>query len=58
MKPLLAAAVVIALALSPSIGECLKAHQEDHPNRYLLTYWVLLVVILAFVAGESIIGAA
>lgn len=58
MKALLAAAVVIALALSPSISECLKAHQEDHPNKPLLWGWVAVVVILAVVAGEEILGGA
>lgn len=58
MKSLLAAALVIALALSPSVGECLRAGQEQHPNRYLLWGWAALVVILAVVAGEEILGAA
>lgn len=58
MKSLLAAAVVIALALSPSIGECVRAQQEQHANRYLLFGWAALVIILAIVAGEEILAGA
>ncbi len=57
-KALMAAAVVIALALSPSIAECLKAHQEEDGRRWLLWGWVALVVILALTAGETLLGAS
>ena len=56
MKALLAAAVVIALALSPSISECIQAHKDDAPHKLMLWGWVSLVVILAVVAGEEILG--
>ena len=58
MKALTAAALVIALALSPSISECLQAHEQQHPNRWLLWGWAGLVILLAVVAGEELIGGA
>lgn len=58
MKQLLIAAVVIALALSPSVAECVNAHQEDHPQKWILWAWIALVVILAFTAGDVIMGGA
>lgn len=57
-KALTAAALVIVLALSPSVGECLKAHQEDHPNKPLLWGWVGLVVVLALAFGEEFMGGS
>lgn len=56
MKPLIIAAAVIALALSPSIKECVQAHRDGDPHRFLIFGWAALVVILAFVAGEEILG--
>ena len=58
MKQLLIAAVVIALALSPSIAECVQAHEQDHPRKWVLWAWIALVVILAFTAGDVIMGGA
>ena len=58
MKALTAAALVIALALSPSISECLQAHQQGHPQAWLIWSWIGLVVLLALVAGDVLIGGA
>lgn len=59
-KSLVAAALVIVLALSPSVSECLRAHrdEDDQRHRWLLWSWVTLVVILALVAGEALLGGA
>ena len=56
MKGLLAAAAIIALALSPSISECIQAHKDDAPHKLMMFGWVALVVLLAVVAGEEILG--
>lgn len=56
MKGLIAGAAIIALALSPSISECIQAHKDDQPHKLLMFGWVALVVILALVAGEEILG--
>ena len=56
MKGAIAAAAIIALALSPSISECIQAHKDDHPHKLLMFGWVALVVLLAVVAGEEILG--
>ena len=58
VKALLAAAVVIALALSPSVGEVLSAHRDDTHHRWILSGWVLLVIVLALSFGEEMFGAA
>lgn len=57
-KSLLAAAVVIALALSPSISECISAHEEGGTKRVIMWGWIILVVILALVFGEQLFAAA
>lgn len=54
-KALTAAALVILLALSPSINECIKEHEQGG-RHWLLWGWVILVVIMALVAGEELLG--
>ncbi len=58
IKALTAAALVIVLALSPSISECITAHKEEHSHRWAMWGWVILVIILALIAGEELLGAA
>lgn len=57
-KSLVAAALVIVLALSPSVSECITAHKEDSEHRWVMWGWIALVVILALVAGEMMLGGA
>lgn len=57
-KALTAAALVIVLALSPSINECINAHKDEASHRWWLWGWVAVVVILALVAGEELLGGA
>lgn len=56
-KALTAAALVILLALSPSISECIKEHEQGG-RKWLMWGWVALVVVMALVAGEELVGGA
>ena len=56
MRALLIPAVVIALALSPSISECISAHRDGQSHAWVLWAWVALVALLALVAGEELLG--
>ncbi len=58
-KGLLAAAVVIALALSPSITECLRTHRDGERHEVWITWaWFALVTILAVLFGEQLFQAS
>lgn len=57
LKSLLTAAVVIALALSPSVSECIQAHKEDAEHRWILWGWIALVSVLALAFGEQMFSA-
>jgi hypothetical protein len=55
-RSLIISAVVIIIALSPSVSECLSDHQQEAPHRWLQWGWVALVVIIALLGGEAIMG--
>ena len=56
VKGLLIAALVIVLALCPSVTECINAHEQGHPRLWLFWGWIILVSVLAVAAGEELMG--
>ena len=55
-KQLTIAAVVLVIALTPSIADCARAHQEAPHLLPLIYGWVLLAVIVAVLAGECLLA--
>ena len=55
-RSLVISAVVIIIALSPSVSECVRSHQEGDGHRWLQWGWVALVVVIALLGGEAILG--
>ena len=52
-KALTAAAAVLVIALSPSVAECVQAHQEGNPHSWILWAWIALAVVIAILFGEQ-----
>jgi len=55
-RTLLTAAVILIIALTPSIKDVIDAHQEDHPQKLLLWGWIALALVVALAFGEVITG--
>lgn len=52
-KALTAAAAVLVIALSPSVAECIEAHQEEKRHSWALWAWIALAVVIAVLFGEE-----
>lgn len=50
---MVAAAAVLVIALSPSIAECVQAHQEGNAHTWVLWAWIVLAVMVAVMFGET-----
>ncbi len=55
-KTLLIAAVLLIIALTPSVDDLLQAHQDDKPHRWFLWGWVGLAAVVGLAFGEEISG--
>jgi hypothetical protein len=56
-RQLTIAAVVLIIALTPSVTDLAQAHQENHPSLPLLWGWVALAAVVALLAGEELMSA-
>ncbi len=58
IKQLTIAAVVLVIALTPSVADVAACH-EERPHQLPLVYgWILLAVVVAILAGETLLGGA
>lgn len=55
-RALLIAAILLIIALTPSVTDLVQAHQQGAPHTKLLWGWVALAFILALAFGEEITG--
>lgn len=55
-RALLLAAILLIIAVTPSVTDLVQAHQQSAPHLPLLWAWVALALIIALAYGEELTG--